>query len=262
MTRKQFLLVSGAVFSFAVSAPAALVTLYSVKTSDTDFEVRASISTDDNYGLAAFQIELTEGTYTSITNYSPRVLFFKNGSEYSPSAGFTMLRSPNGVNPVNGAQATLDPVNSIMVYGIGQSPGSLSSKNPGGYEELMAVQATYDTNVILVKGTTAPGDPAPTLQIGYNPSAPMVVNQVYSQLQAGTFANVFTSPSGITTAAADVVLTDQPVPTPVPTTPTPTPEEEFPPCGSCPGVGLIVMACMLRGLFSLSHLETKSNVTL
>lgn len=258
--------------SAALAAPAALVTFHPYKTSDTTFEIRASVTSGDNYGIASFQIRLSDGTYTGITNYSPRVLFFQDGDDYSPWAGFSTLRSAGNVNPINGSQDTLNPAGAIMVYGIGQTAGNLHDINPGGYDEISAVQMAYDADVILVKGTTAPGAAAPTL---VNNNQVMVPGMTYS-IQNGTFVNVFTTNGGVTTTGASVAVSDAPAPTPTPTPtpggptptpggPTPTPGGPTPtdgptptptipdpgPCCSTGGVSLIVVAALLLGLLAL-----------
>ncbi len=83
--------------------------------------VTANASLGDNDGLAAVGVALTGGI-TSIDNVLPR-----NLTTTGSNIGFTLLRSPDGVNPIIGSQDTVTPTTAI-VYGFGQVASDLTTE--------------------------------------------------------------------------------------------------------------------------------------
>lgn len=204
-------------------APAAVVTVYSLKTDDTHFEIWAGASADDNAGIASYSIRLdnrTDIVISDCVNASPMTTFH-GGPGSLLNVGFTLLRTCDSrTNRLTGAQDTLS--GTVMVYHVGQSPGDLNALMPEGWTDLGGVQTCYGANVVLIKGTTDPGAPAPDLINGQDV---MQFGVTYG-VGMGTYFNVFISENGAATKSASCTLGDPSVVPTITLTPTPTPTPE------------------------------------
>jgi hypothetical protein len=166
------------------TARAALVT-YSVQLNPGNtFDVYASVSQGDNAGLAAFGVPLGGGI-TSIDNKAPYGQF-GSGTAGSGAIGFTEVRSLDGDTLLSGSQLTVPTPTPLLVYGLGQTAGSLSSvANFGifGNQE----QLTYGAPLLLASGT-------------YSGVAPFII------ANGNLGANVFLNNLGAAVVAANVVV--------------------------------------------------------
>lgn len=230
MFRTKLVIVLILIGLFSLCSHAALVVLDSVKADDTRFEVRATVSGGDSGGIALYSVQLEDRPDIvkdlTLQNYAPRIRFVVEGETLT--AGFDLFRSPlpvvnksSGTITCMGAQDTISG-GAILVYNFGLAEGNLEDLNAGGWIAYAGVQAAYSKEVILARGSTGPGAPAPRL---LNNGNVMVPGQIYT-VGDGTFFNVFISPSGGgTMSAAVAVATPTPPPDPNATpTPTPTPD--------------------------------------
>lgn len=134
----------------AGAAQAATVTYSLVQTSASTFDVLASVSQGDNFGLVTFGVPLL-GSIT-VDNKSPYVANAANATftQFGP-VGFSLFRAPESNNPIQGGQDTINPT-PFLAYGIGQTAGNLLA---GGLQQLgpNAEQVVYGAPVLLGSGS-------------------------------------------------------------------------------------------------------------
>jgi len=148
------------------------------------WQVLASASLGDNYGIAGFGIAMT-GVDT-IVNESPMATLFDGTDLYD--VGFKLVRSAADVNPVSGSIDTTT-TGVLVAYGVGQTAGDLlADLGETGWMYIGAkVNEVYGAPVLLASGT-------------YSGDAPEIDFQALD-----TAVNVFTSDTGTATEAATVV---------------------------------------------------------
>jgi len=114
------------------------------------WQVFASASIGDNYGIAAFAIDMT-GTAT-IVNEAPMATLYDGTDLYD--VGFQLVRSTADENPISGS---IDTTTSgiLIAYGIGQTAGDLLADLGGGSGWSYSgakVNETYGVPVLLASG--------------------------------------------------------------------------------------------------------------
>jgi hypothetical protein len=151
------------------------------------WDLYASASVDDNFGLASYKASLVNAT--TILHRAPRALLSPDPSGIDPEpqpAGFTLLRTANNNSPITASQDTVGPT-PYIIKGFGQTPGSL----PGGIFPATTVfpptgQLTWGAPLLIAEGTYSGG-----------------VLPSFNQSDL-SLANVFANASGITTIATTV----------------------------------------------------------
>jgi PEP-CTERM motif len=122
--------------------------------------------------------------WSSVTNVSPHVPEFDDGTGVGLGIGFTLGRSNVNKSPIGAAQDTTDP-GVVLVYGFGQSAGKLSPPPPNGTGLFQVNQGAYGADLLVAKGTfNGPLDFAST----------------------NNSADVFTADGATTTEPANIVL--------------------------------------------------------
>ena len=164
------------------------------------YAVYASDSTaDGNAGLASYNFGLANTT--ALTNFSPKGSYDDGtGHSSDDSIGFTTLRSGSNSSPVTGSQDTIDyPSGVILVYGFGQTSGTLASHAAPGStgNDGSVTQNSYGAPLEIAKGT-------------FSGLAPSFTNT------ANDTANDFINSSGAATEAATLAFTTNTLSTPEP----------------------------------------------
>lgn len=243
------MLVSAAVVMLLASSASAAVVTYTLVLNPTaangcvgctltgpgTWDLLASSSEGDNFGIASYQVTLNN--VSSIFHRSPRtnLVVDPNPDELDPSpAGFQILRSGNGVNPIVAGQDTVTPT-PYIVHGYGQTASSFQAQYPGTVQSGTSNQATaagWDAKLLIAEGAYTPGGQLPsfgtvlTSTIFNSPdnlgvsfadiqtetidqgvvNLPPVINPLVENVAwPGTIANLQLSGSDDTTAAANLV---------------------------------------------------------
>jgi len=148
------------------------------------WQVLASASLGDNYGIAGFGIAMTGAA--TIVNESPMATLFDGTDLYD--VGFQLMRTAMDVNPVTGC---IDPTTQgvPVAYGVGQTAGDLLADlgGTGWMYTGIRVNPTYGAPVLLAAGT-------------YSGDAPEIDFQSWD-----TAAIVFLSDTGTAVGYAAVV---------------------------------------------------------
>jgi hypothetical protein len=172
------------------------------------FDLFASASPDDNAGIASYSVALT-GAITALDHVTPYTSFALNVAAEEGAAGFSLLRSANGLNDVYASQNTIS-VTPHLLYGLGQTASSFSQS---GVEPVAAAKSpSWGAELKIATGFYDPV--AGSLGIDYASNR--------------TLANVFRSSASAATMAADIVFDPRfaaaaPLPTLSPAVPGPLP---------------------------------------
>jgi len=179
MKRVLLAMIAAAAVSMVASAQAATVSYkLVVNQGDHTFNLFASDSIGDNYGISLFGVPLTGGI-TSITNVSPYGQFAVGGLGSGP-IGFSEIRSASNVNTVTGAQSVVPTPTPYLVRGFGQTSGSLTA---GGVSIFgSSAQTSYGAPLLLATGTYAGTLP------GFNTSSPDLLAQVFTAATGSAIA--------------------------------------------------------------------------
>jgi hypothetical protein len=181
------------------------------------YDVLASLSTGDNFGLASYQVGIQN--VTSALHRAPRAVI--DPDDTASPAGFTLFRSGDNSDVVPGgflvhaSQDTVTPGQSqYLTRGFGQTAGGFAAAFPSHVLGTPTTQSSWGANLLLFEGTYAEGF-VPAIDF------------------TRSLANVFASDSGGTTIAASIVRPASLDPLPVPpgppeTPPTPTASTETP----------------------------------
>ena len=173
---------------FVEVSQAATVVVSTMSTGANSFDVFLSDSLDNN-GIASYGIPIV-GDIVSIDHNSAWTAFAQDGGFVGGAAGFSFLRSADGVALVGASQDTITPT-PHLIFGMGQVASDFAS------EGLNAVGGTpdggsWDVPMRIASVVTGPG------------GATVDISQ-----DSGAFANVFIDTNGRAEAA---VLTDIPEP--------------------------------------------------
>ncbi len=176
------------VLSTSVQAmPTVNLTLFLDEAGPNTFNLYAASSLGDNGGIAFYGVPLL-GDITTLDHKSPVAGALFAGPPFFSQVGFNLLRSADNVTSLIASQDTIN-ASSILVYGFGQSAGSLASI-PGvtGFVP-GAEQVAYGTPLLIASGT-------------YNGIAPSFNTQSVD-LVSNVFVGIGSRqvvPAGITTA--------------------------------------------------------------
>jgi hypothetical protein len=154
------------------------------------YNVYAEANTDDNYGIASYQISIRN--VTSAIHRAPRTIV--DPEDTADVAGFTLLRSLNngdvaaGGFDVHASQDNITPT-PHLITGFGQQASSFAAKLPGHAFGPPQTQTTWGTPLLLFEGTYQPGQ-TPQFDLGT------------------TVSNIFLQPGGVATGPA-LILTEE-----------------------------------------------------
>jgi hypothetical protein len=131
--------------------PTVNFTLYVDEAGANTFNLYASSSLGDNAGIAFYGVPLL-GDITSLNHNSPVAGALFAGPPFFSQVGFNLLRSADNVTSLVASQDTIN-ASSILVYGFGQTAGSLASI-PGvtGFVP-GAEQVAYSAPLLIASGT-------------------------------------------------------------------------------------------------------------
>ena len=153
------------------------------------YEVLASASLGDNFGIASYGVGLSN--VDTIVNEGPAA-YLDVGGTLIALGGFTLNRSGAGVNPANPLAASQDTINGTgLVRGMGQVGGDMQAHVPAADT---FVQQVYSAPLLLGSGTYL-GPDLPDFLPGAGPAG----------LDIGF--NLFTADSGTDTDAAQTINT-------------------------------------------------------
>ena len=154
------------------------------------FIVTATTSAGDNSGLASYTFNLANVT-TTVSNRSAQQTFVNNDPDAAvqvEKAGFTESRASSAGGANTGTQDTVDyltnitngsPQNIILVYGIGQTTGNLSTLTPAGFSNAApANNQAYGVPFLLASGTYTVGGAVPAITVA--------AGNVFTTLRNGT----------------------------------------------------------------------------
>jgi hypothetical protein len=158
----------------------------------------ASVSHGDNFGLAAYGISVQN--VTSTFHRAPRVVHSEDLNFDIYSAGFSILRSANnGIISGTGfyitaSQDTVAPT-PYLIRGFGQSASSFAAHLPPENTNIGVTQPTWDSKLLLAEGSYAAGA-APYIDLS----------------NIDSLVNVFNSAQGTETSRASwtAVVTPEP----------------------------------------------------
>lgn len=144
-----------ALVAFAANAQAATVTfeLLIDEEGPGTFNLYASSSLGDNFGISSYGVPLTGGI-VSVDHKSPQALDGVTGED----VGFRLLRTADNNPFVSGGQNTPLPTHHLM-KGIGQVAGNLNSA-PNVTLLVLPEQVAYGAPVLLASGVWAATMPA------------------------------------------------------------------------------------------------------
>ena len=192
--RKTILSIFSIASLFAASqANAANVTVILDLSVPGTFDVRLSDSLGDNTGIASYGIPVT-GVLDSLDHNSVNSPFAQDAAFVGGSAGFSFLRSADGVALLGASQDTITPT-PHLINGFGQTASDFASEglNPvGGAPDGTA----WDAELLIGSGTYSGAEPG----IDMDP-------------QGGIFVNVFL-PGGSIEAAEQLDLVIRRIPEP------------------------------------------------
>lgn len=180
--------------SIASSASAATVTFTLDLSVDNQFKILASASPGDNAGIASYGLVL-DGTVQTLDHLSTNALAAQGPVGFG-AAGFTSLRSADGLTAMLASQDTITPTPNL-IFGFGQEASSFVAKGltPFGPHE----SPTWVANLLLAMGT-------------YDRAAgSLSMNQGHFD----TFSNVFTTQGQAAVASADEMFVTIPFGPPV-----------------------------------------------
>lgn len=158
-----------AVVAYATSAQASTVSFSLLVNEDGPgtFNLYATSSAGDNFGIASFGAPLTGGILT-VDHLSPSSLDGVSGSD----VGFRLLRTADNNTFVSGSQNTVVPTPHI-IYGFGQTGGDLAAA-PGvtALVGVLTEQQVYGSPLLLASGTwdgvSLPGFDESSVDLGAN----------------------------------------------------------------------------------------------
>ncbi len=186
-----------AVLVCVATAQAAVVTFDVVLDEDGvgTFNVYASASLGDNFGISGFQIEFDQTTVSTLTLLAPRATL---SSARNDSVGFLLSQLPSAgnENKLGAGQDVAQPQQ--LIYGFGQTAGSLPPVLGG-----TVIQANYGAPLLVGSGQ----------YIGAGP----VVEEGFGKTEANVFMSqeaFIAPPQGVSpdVTDADVVVNIIPEP--------------------------------------------------
>jgi len=145
-------LFSAAILGFSALHVQAQTITYTLDTTvPGQFQLFASTSLGDNFGLASFQVELT-GDVTSVVNVAPTATLTNLSTIFNP-VGFDLLRSEADATTVTGSQNTVAA--DILITGFGQTAGTFAAvgASNGGLAALGTTGDPWAAPVLLATGT-------------------------------------------------------------------------------------------------------------
>jgi hypothetical protein len=156
-------------------------------------------SPQDAFGIASYGVVLAN--VTSVDHKSPRDGFGSGPGGVGP-AGFTTLRSADGVLAILASQDTTTPTPNL-IYGFGQQASSFAAKGIADFTGGTQLEQPVWGNPLLIADGTFVGN-------GLGPNAPRI-----DAAAVDTFSNVFVAPQGGGTKSAGIIAETIVIPEPV-----------------------------------------------